>query len=85
MALSAGLIFTPSKEAVMYVWVNSTAGWVIHGKARISRERAQWVTELLERRNGWETVAGSQKPSPGAPRQNAPRAEEAETSPAAFD
>ena len=53
----------------MYVWVSSTAGWVIHGKARISTERAQWVAELLERRNGWETVAGSQKPSPRAPRQ----------------
>jgi hypothetical protein len=66
----------------MYVWVNSTAGWVIHGRARKSKDRAVWVAELFERRNGWEAVAGSQKPSPRPPRRNAPSAEVAEHSPA---
>lgn len=69
----------------MYVWVNSRSGWVIHGRARKSRERAQWVAELLERRKGWETVAGDARPSPRPPRRNAPMAEEVEHSPASFD
>jgi hypothetical protein len=69
----------------MYVWVNSRAGWIIHGKARKSRERAQWVAELLERRKGWETIAAAAKPGPRTPRRTAPSAEEAEHSPADFD
>jgi hypothetical protein len=66
----------------MFVWVNSRGGWVIHGKARVSAERAQWVADLLERRKGWETKAALDKPSQRPPRRGAPSVEEAARSPA---
>jgi hypothetical protein len=68
----------------MYVWVNSTTGWVIHGKARISSERAEEVARLLERRRGWETAAGPAAPAPRPPRSGAPLPTETATSPAKF-
>ncbi len=68
----------------MYVWVNSRGGWVIHGRARKSAERAQWVAELLKRRKGWETIAAVGKPSSRVPGRTAPTAEEAAHSPAEF-
>jgi hypothetical protein len=68
----------------MHVWVNSVDGWVIHGRARVSLDRARWVAALLERRLGWETAYGLEPPPPRSPKADAPLRTEAARSPARF-
>jgi hypothetical protein len=68
-------------EGEMYVWVNSTDGWVIHGTARPTLARARKVARILEQRCGWETATGTFPPPPRAPRKGAPSAKVAQKSP----
>jgi hypothetical protein len=66
----------------VFVWVNSTTGWVIHGQARATFERATTVARLLSNRLGWETAVGSAPPLPRRPSRGAPTASLAARSPA---
>jgi hypothetical protein len=62
------------------VYVNSSTGWVQHGKVRSSPERAAWVAGLLARRLGWETAATETSPPARPARPGAPLAEVARVS-----
>lgn len=67
----------------MLVWVNtSDRGWVQHGKARSSAERAAAVASLLNRRLGWETASGPMPPPARPAPVGAPTAADAAVSPA---
>jgi len=69
----------------MRVWVNTAAGWIQHGSARVSGERAIIVAGILARRCGWETAAGPYPPSPRTAGPTAPSAAVAAHSPAGPD
>jgi hypothetical protein len=65
----------------MFVWVNTQdAGWVVHGTARSSYARAVVVADLLQRKLGWQTAAGS-RPAPCLAKPDAPVARDAMRSP----
>lgn len=56
----------------MRVWVNTVSGWIQHGPARVSAERAASVAGILARRCGWETSSGANPPSPRPARADSP-------------
>jgi hypothetical protein len=62
------------------VYVNSSTGWVQHGRVRSSPERASWVARLLARRLDWETAFAEGPPPARPPRAGAPSAEVARLS-----
>ncbi len=69
----------------MYVWVNTAAGWIVHGRARVSESRAADVAKLLLDKCGWETAWGVQPPPPRPASIDAPSPELAARSPIADD
>jgi hypothetical protein len=66
----------------MRVWINTPEGWVQHGGARKSAERAAIVAKLLATRCGWETASGPEPPPDRPAMPGAPSAATAAVSPA---
>lgn len=75
--------FNFDQESEMRVWVNSAdEGWVMHGKDRISHDRAEEVAGMAHRKLGWQTASGPFPPVARRPLANAPLAEVVRKSPA---